>query len=136
MRAASVAALIGLALSACGDTETQSGDAPSPVDTSVAGSNITLSPQAMDNAALTAINMTGASSATDADWIDLTTDGCRRGAWNWEVAGQMAEEFRNAHPDLASPDRPAVDEILWILVAQSCPDLVPAEALEGGPPHG
>jgi len=125
---------LGALLAVCLVSVAACGDGGDSVDTATAGSGITLSQQDAGAAALTANNMAGPSSATDADWIDLATDGCRRGAWDWDVARVMAEEFVSAHPALATPDRLAIDHVLWVLVTQSCPDLAPADASTGPPP--
>ncbi|HDH25963.1 MAG TPA: hypothetical protein ENH00_07205 [Actinobacteria bacterium] len=76
---------------------------------------------------LTGVNMTGITAPTEV-WVQVAQRGCINGAWDWTVA----KEVGDAATDIVGKPLPA--GLVWVLTVMACRDLVPATAIEQGPP--
>ncbi|NOY54817.1 MAG: hypothetical protein GXP34_02405 [Actinobacteria bacterium] len=76
---------------------------------------------------LTGVNNTGITAPTDV-WVQVAQRGCVNGAWDWTVAKEVGDDAT----DIVGEPLPA--DLVWILTVTACHDLVPAAAIEQGPP--
>ncbi len=108
--AALLALTVGLA--ACGGGASTD---PSESDGVPSSTRFELDASAREQITVSVLNMVGPTSVADEDWFGLVTQGCERGAWDWDLAREMADTFALAHstalPATAGPDLP---HILWL----------------------
>ena len=114
--------MLVVTIAACGDA----------ASTTTAATSVALSEETAARAVATGVNSHG-PGADDAAWVALAVTACEEGAWEWAVARRLAADFHETHPAL-NDESDELDATVWIIAAQSCPELVPPEALAKGPP--
>jgi hypothetical protein len=137
-----VAVLAAATVSCC----TTAGTVPGAQDDSAGVSTSPPSPlQATDDdiraAATTWVNQLGLDQTDPVVWRARLSRACDEGAWDWDVAAALAQQFiaedlvlsvRPATAGPPSPDQGA--QALWIMTVAACRSRVPLEAIDRGPP--
>lgn len=77
------------------------------------------------------MGVTGRTDISAFEWMNIATRACNEGAWDWDVARQIFDEDIGR---LGPNARAAEAQSVWLLVAGVCPELVPDEAIDSGPP--
>jgi len=92
-----------------------------------ASSAVTVDAETAQQLMLTGVNMTGITAPTEV-WVQVAQRGCINGAWDWTVA----KEVGDAATDIVG--KPLPGDLVWVLTVMACHDLVPATAIQRGPP--
>ena len=81
-----------------------------------------------------AVNEIGFAEFSEEMWVAVAADACARQAWQHGEARLLASELIADRGLESKVDEAGLARVIWMVVVNSCRELVPDGVLQGGPP--
>ena len=81
-----------------------------------------------------AVNEIGFAEFSEEMWVAVAADACERQAWQHGEARLLASELIAERGLEGKVDGAGLAKVIWMVVVNSCRQLVPEGVLQGGPP--